>query len=74
MKFEGQLFPYRVNNIWITSKDDRSVIVTKDQPTLSLTTCYPFHYVGSAPKRYIIQGTLEKQLIQNTGKLIKESS
>src|SRR5881392_3440394 len=30
VKFEGQLFPYRVNNIWITSKDDRSVIVTKD--------------------------------------------
>ena len=60
MKFENRLFPYKVKNIWITSKNDRSVIVSKDEPTLTLTTCYPFHYIGSAPKRYIVQGTLEE--------------
>jgi sortase A len=63
VEFENRLFPYKVKNIWITSKNDRSVIVSKDEPTLTLTTCYPFHYIGSAPKRYIVQGTLEEKEI-----------
>lgn len=61
VNFEDRFFTYKVKNIWITSKNDRSVIVSKDEPTLTLTTCYPFHYIGSAPKRYIVQGTLEEK-------------
>jgi sortase A len=63
VKFDNRLFSYKVKNIWVTSKKDRSVIVSKDEPTLTLTTCYPFHYIGSAPKRYIVQGTLEEKEI-----------
>ncbi|WP_172460897.1 class D sortase [Priestia endophytica] len=55
VKYNGHVYTYEVKKTWIVDKDDRSVIVEKDKPTLTLTTCYPFHYVGSAPERYIIQ-------------------
>ncbi|MFP3886122.1 class D sortase [Priestia filamentosa] len=55
VKYNDQIYTYEVKKTWIVDKDDRSVIVKKDKPTLTLTTCYPFHYVGSAPERYIIK-------------------
>lgn len=55
VKYNDQIYTYEVMKTWIVDKDDRSVIVKKDKTTLTLTTCYPFHYVGSAPERYIIQ-------------------
>lgn len=58
VNFEGTTYDYQVRDIWITDEDDRSVIVRKNKPTLTLTTCYPFDYLGSAPQRYIIQAEL----------------
>jgi sortase A len=55
-------FIYVINKTWITHADDRTVIVPHDKPTLTLTTCYPFYYVGPAPKRYIIQSTLRERI------------
>jgi sortase A len=28
------------------------------KPTLTLVTCYPFYYVGPAPKRFIVRAEL----------------
>lgn len=47
-------FEYRVNKVRIVDEDDRTVIVPKPRPTLTVTTCYPFQYIGSAPERYIL--------------------
>jgi sortase A len=47
-------FTYEISNIRIVDKDDRTVIVPTDHAVLTLSTCYPFNYVGSAPDRYII--------------------
>lgn len=58
VKYDGRKFIYRIQKIWITTADDRSVIVPKKKPTLTLTTCYPFGYLGNAPKRYIVQAVL----------------
>ncbi|PYZ97352.1 class D sortase [Alteribacter lacisalsi] len=58
VEFEGSLYEYQIRDIWITDAEDRTVIVEKDSPTLTLTTCYPFNYFGSAPDRYIIQAEL----------------
>ncbi|SFI88933.1 class D sortase [Thermoflavimicrobium dichotomicum] len=55
-------FVYVIDKTWITHADDRTVIVPHDQPTLTLTTCYPFYYIGPAPKRYIIQSTLKERI------------
>ncbi|MCA0173895.1 class D sortase [Bacillus sp. RAR_GA_16] len=51
-------YEYQIRKTWITDEQDRSVIVEKNSPTLTLTTCYPFDYLGSAPDRYIIQASL----------------
>ncbi|OCA85908.1 class D sortase [Bacillus sp. FJAT-27225] len=55
VSYHDSIYTYKINKIFITDPEDRSVIVKKDTPTLTLTTCYPFNYVGSAPERYIIQ-------------------
>lgn len=59
--YHGTDYEYRIDKIWITDANDRTVIVKKQEPTLTLSTCYPFHYIGHAPKRYIIQSKLVKK-------------
>ena len=55
-------FVFSVKKTWVTDKDDRTVIVSHDEPLLTLITCYPFHYIGSAPERYIVQAELKEIL------------
>ncbi|WP_088072412.1 class D sortase [Gottfriedia luciferensis] len=53
-------FTYKVHKIRIVDKDDRTVIVPKIRPTLTVSTCYPFRYIGHAPQRYILVANLVK--------------
>ena len=46
---------YRVVSTKIVSPSDTSVLDAKDDSTLTLVTCYPFYYIGPAPKRFIVQ-------------------
>jgi len=46
---------YRVTQIKITTPDDVQVLAQSPTPVLTLVTCYPFYYVGNAPKRYIVR-------------------
>ncbi len=54
-------FKYKVNKVRIVEKDDHTVIVPKPRATLTLSTCYPFEYIGSAPERYILVAYLESK-------------
>ncbi|WP_251405107.1 class D sortase [Metabacillus litoralis] len=56
--FEGSTYVYQIRKIFITNKEDRTVIVRKEQPLLTISTCYPFEFIGKAPHRYIIQSEL----------------
>lgn len=56
--YNGETFVYEITDTWITHADDRTVIVEKDRSTLTLTTCYPFDFIGYAPDRYIVQAEL----------------
>ncbi|MDY0408945.1 class D sortase [Virgibacillus soli] len=48
-------FSYEIVDTKVVSADDRTVIVpTAPDEVLTVTTCYPFSYIGSAPDRYII--------------------
>jgi len=49
-------FTYVMERTEIVSADDLSVIRPHayDEETLTITTCYPFRYIGDAPDRYII--------------------
>lgn len=45
---------YLVDEILIVSPEDVSVLRGRSRASLTLVTCYPFYFVGSAPKRFII--------------------
>ena len=47
-----------VSSIIITDPTDVSVLAPTDKPSITLVTCYPFYFVGHAPKRYIVKGDL----------------
>lgn len=51
-------FTYVIRDIRIVDKDDRTVIVPTDHAVLTVTTCYPFRYIGSAPDRYVLSADL----------------
>lgn len=61
VRYQGLDYHYQIEKTWITHADDLSVIVKKDEPTLTLSTCYPFRFVGSAPDRYIVEAKLVDQ-------------
>ena len=46
---------YRVERTWIVNPEDVSVLDPTSTPALTLVTCYPFYFVGSAPKRFIVR-------------------
>jgi sortase A len=45
---------YVVDWIQITSPSDVGVLATTAESSLTLVTCYPFYYIGAAPKRFIV--------------------
>jgi len=45
---------YEVDWIQITGPDDGGIVGSTKDSTLTLVTCYPFHYIGAAPERYIV--------------------
>lgn len=49
---------YRVRSIVITTPNDVRWMDDTAKPVLTLITCYPFTYVGNAPKRYVIRADL----------------
>ncbi|WHY72176.1 class D sortase [Fictibacillus enclensis] len=51
-------FTYKVKKVRIVDKDDRTIIVPKPRAVLTVSTCYPFDYIGAAPKRYILEAFL----------------
>ncbi|WP_051530008.1 class D sortase [Anoxybacteroides tepidamans] len=47
-------FVYRIKKVRIVGEDDRTVLVEKPRPTLTVTTCYPFDFIGNAKQRYVL--------------------
>jgi sortase A len=48
-------FRYQVRETMVVGPDDVWVLDPTDRPTLTLITCYPFNYVGKAPRRFIVR-------------------
>jgi sortase A len=53
---------YAVSSITIVPKNDISILAPTDDKTLTLVTCYPFYFVGHAPKRYIVKASAKPSL------------
>ena len=49
---------YRVEWTRVVLPADTAVLTGTEGPSLTLVTCYPFYYVGSAPKRFIVRAHL----------------
>jgi LPXTG-site transpeptidase (sortase) family protein len=54
----GKTFYYAVESMGIVDPDEAIVLRDVGRPTLTLVTCYPFYYVGPAPKRFIVHARL----------------
>jgi sortase A len=48
-------YRYVVTSTKIVTPRDVSVLAASGGENLTLVTCYPFYYVGSAPKRFIVR-------------------
>lgn len=46
-------YTYEIRETEIVPEDDTSVIRSMGEEVLVVTTCYPFHYVGNAPERFV---------------------
>jgi sortase A len=53
-----RLYKYKISKTAIVGPNDVYVLDPTEKPTVTLVTCYPFEYVGHAPKRFIVQAQL----------------
>jgi sortase A len=49
---------YVIDEITVVDPTNVSVLAPRTQPSITLVTCYPFYFIGSAPQRYIVQASL----------------
>lgn len=54
----AEAYRYSVDSTEIVHPQDVRVLETEDTPELVLITCYPFHYIGAAPLRFIVRAHL----------------
>ncbi len=55
---ESGMYHYRVDSTEIVTPEEVRVLNIMDRPKMTLVTCYPFDYVGAAPKRFIVHAHL----------------
>jgi sortase A len=68
----GRTDQYIITDIQIVGPENVSVLDATPAPTLTLVTCYPFYFVGSAPQRYIV--TASKQVSSQPDESVNTSS
>ena len=61
---------YFVDTTEIVSPTDISVAYPTREPTLTLITCYPFYYVGHAPKRFIVRALAQPLMTKVVDKVV----
>ena len=57
-------FAYRVNAIDVVSPDRSDLLGHTRHATVTLVTCYPFRWIGSAPDRFVVRASSVKQPIE----------
>ena len=48
-------YEYIVDSLKIVEPTEVNVLDPTPEPAITLVTCYPFNYIGSAPKRFIVR-------------------
>jgi sortase A len=49
------VFKYQVVSLRIVEPEDVGVLAPSGENALTLVACYPFYFVGPAPKRWIVR-------------------
>jgi len=55
LQHAGGTDEYRVTELLVVEPDDVSVLAPTDSSSITLITCYPFYFMGSAPQRFIVR-------------------
>ena len=55
---ETGTYHYQVDSTEVVTPEQVEVLEIRQRPELTLITCYPFNYVGAAPKRFIVHAHL----------------
>src|SRR5579859_153983 len=50
----GAQYQYRVGSITVVSPNNTEILNASAGPGLNLITCFPFNYIGPAPKRFVV--------------------
>jgi sortase A len=58
IKTDAGIFVYSVTGFQVVDRSDQTVIQPTDEPTLTLTTCYPFGAIGNTTEAYIVTAEL----------------
>lgn len=53
---------YNVSQTLIVDPDNVEVLAPAKENIITLVTCYPFYYIGPAPRRFIVRAQIEKNL------------
>ncbi len=56
-------FKYQVESLTVVEPDNVGVLARSDENVLTLVTCYPFYYVGPAPRRFIVRARLVPETV-----------
>ncbi len=59
IRHEAGIDYYAVTELSIVEPDDVSVLAPTEGSVVTLITCYPFYFVGSAPQRFIVRAERE---------------
>lgn len=62
-----RVYRYRVSKMHIVDPDDVYVLDPVGHPILTLVTCYPFEFIGHAPRRYIVRADLVREEPRTAG-------
>lgn len=55
---DGRTLTFRVVELSVVSPHDTDVLAPTASPSVTLVTCFPFYFIGSAPQRYIVRAEL----------------
>ncbi len=59
-----RVFHFRITKLTIVGPKDVHVLDPTPEPTLTLVTCYPFEFIGRAPRRFIVRARLVNEEVR----------
>lgn len=60
-----RVYHYRITTTTVVDPSDVHVLNSTGSPTLTLVTCYPFQFIGHAPRRFIVQARLVQEELRS---------